>query len=107
MTASDFAELKLFLSGYFHEDWELDGCEPDEIIFLFMKSQPSSAEVDRLVSQIARFLDAGKCEASLECRLLEELGCYYLPSADGVNAREWLEHVVELLKNGLRRSVPN
>jgi CdiI immunity protein len=106
MKASNFSELKSFLSGYFHEDWELDGCEPDEIIFLFMKSQPSSVEVDLIVSQIGRFLDAGKYEASIERRLLEELGCYYMPSADDIDAHEWLEHVAELLKNRLQKAVP-
>jgi len=97
MTASDVAELRSFFSGYFHEDWELDASEPDEVISQFLRSGPSSNEVDRIVAQIGRYLDAGKDDAAIERGLLEELGCYYLPGADGMSARDWLRHVADVL----------
>lgn len=97
MMAGDVAELKSFFSGYFHEDWELDASEPDDVISQFLRSGASANEVDRIVAQIGSYVAAREDEAAIERGLLEELGCYYLPGADGMSAREWLTHVAELL----------
>lgn len=97
MTASDIAELKSFLSGYFHEDWALDASEPDEVISLFPSSGPSAGEIDRIVAQIHRYLGGDRDDAAIERGLLKELGCYYLPSADGISPRDWLQHVASVL----------
>lgn len=97
MTACDLTELRQFFSGYFHEDWQLDSSEPDEVIAQFLMSGPSQDEIDRIVAQIACYLDAATDNAAIERGLLVELGCYYLPDADGVSARDWLGHVAALL----------
>lgn len=97
MTADDFAELKSFLSGYFHEDWEADASEPDDVISQFLGSDPGRDEINRIIDQIGRYLDGGRDDAAIEAGLLEELGCYYLPSADGMSARIWLDHVAACL----------
>lgn len=99
MTAGDFAELKSFFSGYFHEDWEMDVSDPDEVVSQFLRSEPGSNEIDRIVDQIGRYVGTGRDDAAIERGLLEELGCYYMPSADGMSARDWLKHVAALLGN--------
>lgn len=82
----------------FHEDWELDATEPDEAISQFLRSDPSLNEIDRIVAQIRQYVSDDKDDAALEHGLIEELGCYYLPSADdGMSVRDWLQHVVKLL----------
>jgi hypothetical protein len=100
MMASDVSELRSFFSGYFHEDWELDALEPDEVISQFLKSGPSPNEVERIVAQIGCYLGAERDDAAIERGLLEELGCYYLPGANGMSARNWLRHVADLLSKG-------
>jgi hypothetical protein len=100
MTTSDLAELKSLLSGYFHEDWELEASEPDEVIFRFLESGPSASEIDRIVAQIRHYLGGGKDDTTVERGLLKDLGCYYLPSADGISASDWLRHVADRLSQG-------
>ncbi len=97
MKKIDFSELRSFLSGYFHQDWNLDASEPDEVIFQFLRSRPTSNEVDRIAAQIGQYLDVENDDATVERGLLEELGCCYSPSADGMSARQWLMHATDLL----------
>lgn len=96
----ELTELKSFLSGYFHEDWELDNAEPDEVITLFLESRPYESVLERIVEQIRWYLDSGKDDITVEQGLLNDLGCYYLPSADGIGAKEWLRHVADRLRFG-------
>jgi len=42
-------------------------------------------KIDSIVNQIHHYLDSETEEAALERGLLEKLGCYYVPSADGVS----------------------
>lgn len=98
MKKDDFSELRSFLSGYFHQDWELDASEPDEVVLQFIKRKPGSSKSDQIIEQIERYLDAEIDDEAVERDLFEEFGCYYLPSADGSNARDWLRHVADLLK---------
>lgn len=99
MTTNAFADLKSFFSGYFHEDWETDASGPDEVISQYLKSAPDPNEINRVVTQIGCYLN-GKDEAAIERGLFEEFGCYYLPTADGISARNWLRHVADLLRRG-------
>ena len=97
MKNSELADLKSFLGAYFHEDWPIESGNPDGAIQLFLDSAPSAALRVRIVSQINDYLHA-KEEAGIEEGLLKDLGCYYLPSADGMRASAWLEHVANRLK---------
>jgi hypothetical protein len=99
MTTNNTADLRSFFGGYFHEDWEMDSSEPDEVIAQFLRSKPSPDEIDRIVAQIRRYLGE-RDDAAIERGLFEELGCYYLPTADDMSAREWLKHVADLLSKG-------
>lgn len=94
MTVSDTKELKAFLAGYFHQDWELDASEPDDVIDQFLRGGPAPAEIERLIAQIRRYLDAAGDDSNIEQDLFAKFGCYYLPSADGWSARDWLRHLL-------------
>jgi hypothetical protein len=97
MKSTDISELRSFLSGYFHQDWQLDASDSDEVISQFLRSRPTSNEINRIVAQIDGYLAAGKDDAALARGLLEDLGCCYLPSADGMSVREWLRHITTTL----------
>ena len=99
MTASHLVELKSFLSGYFHEDWELDALKADEVLSQFLNSSPSASEIDTIVAQIGCYLDSSKDDAAIERGLFLELGCHYLPGADGRSARDWMQHLASVLTN--------
>lgn len=99
MMSSLNQELKSFLAGYFHEDWELDASEPDEVIAQFLNGGPDPSHIRRIVDQIHHYLDFAGEDASIEQGLLKEFGCYYLPSADGLSAPDWLRHVAAKLED--------
>ena len=98
MTASSNHELKSFLGGYFHEDWELEASAPDEMIVKFLRDNLDSNNICRVVGQIHQYLDTTGDDMAIEQDLLKEFGCYYLPSADGLRSRDWLLHVARKLE---------
>lgn len=98
MKHSERTDLQSFLGGYFHEDWLLESDGPDDAIARFLAGEPGAALRERIVAQIDEYL-ATKAAADIEESLLKDLGCYYLPSADGMSAGAWLEHVANRLKS--------
>jgi hypothetical protein len=104
MTAANFSHLKDLCSAYFHEDWTLDGDGPDHILSSYIAAGWRAAELEDVAAQANRFADAYADDAALEQALLSELGCYYLPSADGISARQWLHHVASVLREAASRT---
>lgn len=98
MTSNDLAELKNFFGAYFHEDWEMYSTEPDDVVALFLRAEPNPEEVARIATQIHVYVRAHVNDEDLDRGLLKELGCYYSPNADGYRVRDWLLHVVALLR---------
>jgi hypothetical protein len=98
MIQDRFSELRSFLSGYFHEDWELDSSEPDEVISQFLASKPNPNYVAQIASQIDVYLSSEGDEEILERGLLKQFGCYYLPSADGLSTSSWLRRAAKFLR---------
>lgn len=99
MTASDgFEEAKNFFSSYFHEDWPEEARDPAEVIALFLGQGWSSEYLRRLASEIQQFAASHENDAELEQALFAELGSYYLPSADNISARTWLQGVASTLE---------
>ena len=97
MTESQLSELKCLLSGYFHQDWVLEANEPDEVVSRFMESTKDGDELKAIATQIRSFLASRHSEAVIVQDLLAVLGCYYLPSADGMSASAWLRKVADQL----------
>ena len=93
MSESELKNLKQFLAGYFHQDFNVDGT-PDEIIGLTSK-MPQRKHLQKCLRKStswARSLD----EASLETLVAFKLYCAYDPTAcDGWTYASWLRHVEE------------
>lgn len=98
MKNGKLTDLESFLGGYFHEDWRLESDSPDDAIARFLAGEPGAGLRERIVAQIDEYL-ATKAAAGIEEGLFKDLGCYYLPSADGMSAGAWLEHVANRLKS--------
>ena len=94
------SELKIFLSGYFHQDWLLEADEPDGMISLFLASQPDRATTKGIAEQIHNLLEANgdQGEGAIERELYEVLGCYYDPKADGMSVVDWLTKLADRLE---------
>lgn len=92
-------ELLQFFSAYFHQDWNLEAAHPDEVVHAFMKAAISRNNLINLASNIEIYADSKPDDDAAEIGLFNELGCYYLPSADGIGAKAWLYHVASLLRS--------
>lgn len=88
-----------FFGGCFHQDWTLEASSPDEAIIKFLKNGYDMNSKDRLLSEINTYLRCAKNDLSIEQDLSKEFRCEYMPSYDGIGARQWLIHVVELIIN--------
>ena len=95
MNSCERIALKQFFSSYFHQDWRYDTQTPTEVVNEY-KRTASPSDIKRLREAIINYL-AQKDEKTLKINLESELGCYYLPSADGISAHAWLEKVAEIL----------
>lgn len=92
-------ELHQFFGAYFHQDWNLTASNPDEIVRLFIDDGYSFNEVINLAEKIEKYAATKSDDSGDEEGLLRELGCYYMPSADGIGTRSWLTHVAKLLRS--------
>lgn len=92
----DRAALTDFFRAYFHEDWPCEAETSTQVVQAYVNTA-SQSEVARLRAAIISFVEREQDNAVLEKKLMPELGCYYLPSADGLTARGWLLNVADLL----------
>jgi hypothetical protein len=93
-------ELYQFFAGHFHEDWPVEASTPDGIIREFLAQNHDPEKLGRLADLIDEYIGSAKSDDALERGLFHELGCYYMPSADGLSERAWLEHVAKRLREG-------
>jgi hypothetical protein len=89
-----------FFAAYFHQDWHLDDRQPDDVVARFLATMRAdeSNELAKLADDLDAFAARFAVDAELEGALYRELGCFYLPSADGVSAREWLKHITTRIR---------
>jgi len=96
MNIEDHDELTNFFSSYFHEDWRCEAETTEQIVQIYLRTA-LPAEVARLRAAITAYAENEPDNEALEEKLLSELRCYYLPSADGLMAKDWLMGVADLL----------
>lgn len=93
-------ELQLlvnFFRCYFHQDWMCDAASPAEVVTSYLQTAMPH-EVAALRDAILHYAECMGGDTKLdEASLFSELGCNYLPSADGLTAREWLLNIAALL----------
>jgi hypothetical protein len=100
MKEVEMEKLKQFFGAYFHQDWLLDAAHPDEVVEAFLREGHDAAELAQLGRLIDEYSRQEVDDAALERALFTELGCYYMPSADGISARKWLQDVASKVSQG-------
>lgn len=85
-----------FLSGYFHEDWHADAETDADIVAVFLRSKGSAFPIASLAADLEVVAKERISEQSNEW-LLNEYGCYYDPSADGLSGANWLLRLASML----------
>jgi len=99
ITEEQRALLRQFFGAYFHQDWECDASDTKSVVSEYMKT--ATARENRLLAEAALQYSAEfNNDGDLEESLFTDLGCYYLPSGDGLSAKPWLQDVANQLLQG-------
>jgi hypothetical protein len=93
-----YADLYQLFGAYFHQNWALTAGTPDDVITLYVSEGRSHVELSRLADLVDELVRSTSDDEVLERTIGGELGCYYLPTADGISMRRWLTHVAERLR---------
>jgi len=91
-----------FFAGYFHQDWHDDDPSEDAVVERYMRDA-TTQEIRDLIEDIEEYLRDHPDDDELLRLLFDDLGCFYLPTADGLTARQWMTHVVHLLRQEAAR----
>ena len=101
LSEEEYELVRQFFGGYFHEDWGLDAPNRRELVALYMNQSGMTPEqLHSLSKAIGKYGERYPDDHELSDRLYRELGCCYMPSADGLSAHQWLETIArQLLEN--------
>ena len=97
------SSLGSLLGGYFHQDWDIEGPNAEAVIRRFA-SENLREDVVTAKDEAQALLAAGLGEHELAATV-KALGQDYLPEADGMSYRRWLEFIVEALEAELEDSI--
>ena len=89
--------IQNFFGAYFHEDWKEDDPSVDAVVQRYLRSH-NTKEIRDLIEDIEQYMKDHPDDDELLRLLFDDLGCYYVPTADGLTARQWMTHVVDLLR---------
>ena len=97
-----FYELYQFLGGYFHQFWsevlEWKGEKPNfEAIVNLYKSSDSPEGIFKTTKELEDFLALNLSEKKISDIFLK-CGIWYGPGHQNMNYRQWLEAILEILK---------
>lgn len=92
-----FPALRSFFNAYLHEDWRVEFTDTHLAVKSFLNQEPDQQLLKQIVDEIYAYLNLKRSDQEVEKGLFDELGCYYLPSGEGINPREWLRSVRDLI----------
>jgi hypothetical protein len=87
------------LSGYLHQDWDLDHATVWDAVRAFLRDA-TAADAQAATRQAADLRDAGLAEEELARIVNAELGIVYWPPGDDLTFRGWLDELVRVLEAG-------
>lgn len=91
-----YPNLYEFFAGYFHPDWPEESLTATGVVERYLNELPKN-EVDEATRELRSLLTNVPAEDDLSS-IVNQLGSYYNPLADGLSYREWLLQVCTLLE---------
>lgn len=101
--SKDYHEVDQFFSGYFHQDWkddyEWNDREPSfEDVTRHYKTEDTKEGIEKTIAELTAFLNLGLTDAEIHRIVEEDFSSWYTPRSRGMNKRQFLEKVLEILK---------
>ena len=91
-----FPALEQFFGAYFHQDWPVEHATAADVLRAAIETT-TTEDLRAVRRELASVLDACSPEADLR-RVADEWRVEYVPEADGLGMREWLEHVLDFVE---------
>jgi len=95
ITPAQREKLRQFFGAYFHQDWDIEYGTPEQALSAAIRGHESQRE--ELSRFVGLFIEEHPDDEDLDQALWSDLGCEYLPSADGISSRAWLVDVAARL----------
>ncbi|HLM01269.1 MAG TPA: contact-dependent growth inhibition system immunity protein [Pyrinomonadaceae bacterium] len=97
-----FPDLYQFFGGYFYQGWttgyKWEGTSANfAAVVRHFKAVNPPQTVSRVQEQLRQLLDSGLSEEDLN-DALSALGSNFYPPAENLNHRQWLERIIEILR---------
>lgn len=92
--------LTVLFRAYFHQDWIIEGPDAAAVIAVYADEAPKE-DILGAIEELQALLSSRLDERRL-AKAVRRIGPSYLPQADGLTYREWLEFVIETLEARLR-----
>ncbi len=101
--SKDFYALDQFFSSYFHQDWKDDydwnQKEPlFEDVVRHYKTEDTKEGIKKTVEELTAFLQSDLSNEEIHRIVEEDFSSWYTPRSRGMNKRQFLEKVLEVLK---------
>ncbi|QNK73736.1 hypothetical protein H7F36_00165 [Variovorax sp. PAMC28562] len=90
-----YPNLHDLFGAYFHQDCFDDSPTATAVVELYVSESPND-EVRAAAQELRDLISRTGSEAELAATVAD-LGCYYLPTADRLTTRAWLDEVVRIL----------
>ncbi len=88
---------KNFLGAYFHQDW-LDEADSElEVVHIYMEQNIDDVELQELAEQLDVIAEIHENSADQKW-LLNEYGCYHMPTDDNFNGSDWVRYIARLIR---------
>lgn len=97
-----YPSLQHLLGAYFHQDCFDDSPDADAVLRDYLRDS-SIQKIAATLSDVRQLLGQEKDEEALAATLLG-LGSFYLPAADGLTSKQWLERLVVTFEGRVRAS---
>lgn len=91
-----FPVLEYLARAYFHQDYDVDFGEPDEVLIGF-QSLESRENILAMLADVRKVLDSGMSELEIGELWSGTWRSSYTPSREGRTYRQWLEHILQVV----------
>ena len=97
MDGSRYPAYSQLYGCYFHQDWDLEDSNPDDVVRRYMREE-SEANRQALPVELQELIESGMSEVELEATLAP--WNTFRPKDFEVTIREWLERMLVIAETG-------
>lgn len=79
-----------FFSSVFHQDWDLEGSNTEEIVDAYMRESEYGVDHDLLCEALLELSQTEYSDSEIRRKIIDEYGSCYNPTPNSMGVRDWL-----------------